>query len=99
MEQQLKRIQDKLQLLVKEYQLLQKENTQLRQDLYQCREESSNHQKNIDGWKFDSPYTGLIDRDHLQHGCTKIFNLAFLRIQKISTGKLTQIWRPNNKKT
>jgi regulator of replication initiation timing len=50
-EVQLKRIQDKLQLLVKQQAVLQKENAQLREALGQSKEQASSHQKNIDTLK------------------------------------------------
>jgi chromosome segregation ATPase len=50
-EVQLKRIQDKLQLLVKQQAVLQKENAQLKQELGQSKEQASFHQKNIDSLK------------------------------------------------
>ena len=50
-ETQLKRIQEKLQVLVKQYAATQKENTQLREQLSQCREDSVTQHKNIDALK------------------------------------------------
>jgi regulator of replication initiation timing len=50
-EVQLKRIQDKLQLLVKQQAVLQKENAQLKEELGQSKDQVSSHQKNIDNLK------------------------------------------------
>ena len=48
---QLKRIQDKLQQLVKKHAVLQKENARLSHELDLSREQSSSHQRNIDTLK------------------------------------------------
>lgn len=47
-EQHLKRIHDKLQLLLKEHVALQKENSRLREELHEAREKIKDHQKNAD---------------------------------------------------
>jgi chromosome segregation ATPase len=51
MEEQLKRIHDKLQLLVKQYALVQKENAQLREQLNLAQEETGNYQTHIEQLK------------------------------------------------
>ncbi len=50
-EVQLKRIQEKLQRLVKQYAVLQKENARLTHELDNSREQSTSHQKNVDTLK------------------------------------------------
>jgi predicted nucleic acid-binding Zn-ribbon protein len=50
-EQHLKRIQDKLQQLLKEYTAMQKENSRLKEELRSAREKSSGQQKNVDELK------------------------------------------------
>jgi chromosome segregation ATPase len=50
-EVQLKRIQDKLQQLVKQQAVLQKENAQLKAELGQSKDQASSHQKNVDNLK------------------------------------------------
>ena len=50
-EQHLKRIQDKLQLLLKEYSGLQKENNKLKEDLSTAQQKISGQQKNAEELK------------------------------------------------
>ena len=50
-EQHLKRIQDKLQLLLKEYSGLQKENNKLKEDLNAAQQKISGQQKNAEELK------------------------------------------------
>ncbi|HWC53289.1 MAG TPA: hypothetical protein VG676_06885 [Chitinophagaceae bacterium] len=50
-EQQLKRIQDKLQLLLKSTAVLQKENAQLKQEIEKSKKHTAQQQKNIDDLK------------------------------------------------
>ena len=50
-EQHLKRIQDKLQHLLKDYVALQKENIRLKQELEKDHKEAKEHQKKIDELK------------------------------------------------
>ena len=50
-EQHLKRIQDKLQLLLKKYTALQKENNYLKEKLDKTEQQAAQHQKNIDHLK------------------------------------------------
>lgn len=50
-EQHLKRIQDKLQLLLKNHISLQKENTQLKLEIDKSKKQSIQQQKNIDDLK------------------------------------------------
>ena len=50
-EEQLKRIQDKLQQLVKRHAALQKENSKLREELETSRQKASVHQKGADELK------------------------------------------------
>jgi chromosome segregation ATPase len=50
-EEQLKRIQDKLQQLLKQHMLLKKENQQLKQALHGLEAESASHQEQVDGLK------------------------------------------------
>ena len=47
-EEQLKRIQDKLQQLTRQHALLQKENSQLRQQIVESREQTGQHQVQLD---------------------------------------------------
>lgn len=51
LEAQLKRIQDKMQLLLKQHAALQKENDRLKQDLLQATEKISAQQKNTEELK------------------------------------------------
>ena len=48
LEQQLKRIQEKLQSLLKDHALLQKDNDRLRQELTDSRKKNTEQQKNLD---------------------------------------------------
>jgi len=50
-EQHLKRIQDKLQLLLKQYTAVQKENSRLKEDLDAARQKTSAQQKNVEELK------------------------------------------------
>lgn len=50
-EQHLKRIQDKLQQLLKNYIILEKENNQLKKELDKATQQILQHQINIDGLK------------------------------------------------
>jgi len=50
-EEQLKRIQDKLQVLLKQYAVLQKENGQLKEQLSRSSLQSEQNQKNVDELK------------------------------------------------
>lgn len=50
-EEQLKRIQEKLQLLLKQHAAIQKENSQLKEALHNSLEQSTNHQKNVEDLK------------------------------------------------
>lgn len=50
-EVQLKRIQDKLQQLLKQFAVLQKENTRLKEELNSSKDQASSHQKNIETLK------------------------------------------------
>ncbi len=50
-EQHLKRIQEKLQQLLKEFAVLQKENTRLSEELRNAHEKLNGHQKNVDELK------------------------------------------------
>jgi predicted RecB family endonuclease len=50
-EKQLKRIQDKLQQVLKEYAALQKENLRLKEELDKNRTQSFSHQQNIEDLK------------------------------------------------
>lgn len=50
-EQHLKRIQEKLQQLLKEFAVLQKENTRLSEELRNANEKLNGHQKNVDELK------------------------------------------------
>ena len=50
-EHHLKRIQDKLQQLLKQYISLQKENSQLKEQLNKTNQQAVQHQKNIDELK------------------------------------------------
>jgi hypothetical protein len=50
-EKQLKRIQDKLQQILKEYAALQKENLRLKEELDKNRTQSFSHQQNIEDLK------------------------------------------------
>jgi archaellum component FlaC len=50
-EVQLKRIQEKLQRLVKQYSFLQKENARLTHELQNTKEQTSSHLKNVDNLK------------------------------------------------
>ena len=50
-EEQLKRIQDKLQQLLKQHVLLKKENQQLKQALHGIEAEAAIHQQQVDGLK------------------------------------------------
>lgn len=50
-EQHLKRIQDKLQLLLKQYTVVQKENGRLKADLDAARQKIAEQQKNAEGLK------------------------------------------------
>lgn len=61
-EQHLKRIQDKLQLLLKNHIALQKENTQLKQELDKSKKHSAQQQKNIDELKQQSDVLKLSTR-------------------------------------
>jgi len=51
LETQLKRIQDKLQQVLKEYAALQKENLRLKEELDKNRTQSFSHQQNIEDLK------------------------------------------------
>ena len=51
LEKQLKRIQDKLQQVLKEYSALQKENLRLKEELDKNRTQSFAHQQNIEDLK------------------------------------------------
>ena len=51
LEEQIKRIHDKLQQLTRQHALLQKENTQLRQQLLESREQTGQHQAQLDSLK------------------------------------------------
>ena len=51
LEEQIKRIHDKLQQLTRQHALLQKENTQLRQQLLGSREQTGQHQAQLDSLK------------------------------------------------
>ena len=51
LEEQIKRIHDKLQQLTRQHALLQKENTQLRQQLLESREQTGHHQAQLDSLK------------------------------------------------
>ena len=51
LETQLKRIQDKLQQVLKEYAALQKENLRLKEELDKNRTQSFSHQRNIEDLK------------------------------------------------
>ena len=51
LEKQLKRIQDKLQQVLKEYAALQKENLRLKEELDKNRTQSFSHQQNIEDLK------------------------------------------------
>lgn len=46
-EQHLKRIQDKLQILLKEYAVIQKENSKLKEELSEATSKNTVHQNNI----------------------------------------------------
>ena len=50
-EQHLKRIQDKLQLLLKQFTVLQKENSRLKEEIHAALEKQHGHQKNVDELK------------------------------------------------
>ena len=50
-ELQLKRIQDKVQNMLKQQAALQKENTRLKEELVQSKEQAGSHQKNIESLK------------------------------------------------
>ena len=50
-EQHLKRIQDKLQQLLKQYTALQKENSRLKEELNKSKQQTGQHHKNIDELK------------------------------------------------
>lgn len=50
-EQHLKRIQDKLQQLLKQYTVLQKENNHLKEQLDKTKQQAAQHQKNVDELK------------------------------------------------
>lgn len=50
-EQHLKRIQDKLQQLLKQHTALQKENSRLKEELDKSKQQTSQHHKNIDELK------------------------------------------------
>ncbi len=50
-EEQLKRIQDKLQQLLKQHVLAKKENQQLKQALHGFETEAASHQEQVDGLK------------------------------------------------
>jgi chromosome segregation ATPase len=50
-EEQIKRIHDKLQSLVKQHAAMQKENIQLREQLTRAQDEANTHQQNIDALK------------------------------------------------
>lgn len=50
-EQHLKRIQDKLQQLLKQYSAMQKENHQLKEQLNKTTQQALQHQKNVDELK------------------------------------------------
>ena len=50
-EQHLKRIQDKLQQLLKQHTALQKENSRLKEELEKSKQQTGQHNKNIDELK------------------------------------------------
>ncbi len=50
-EQHLKRIQDKLQLLLKQFTVLQKENSRLKDEIHSAQEKLNGQQKNVDELK------------------------------------------------
>ncbi|HSU27363.1 MAG TPA: hypothetical protein VLJ68_03215 [Chitinophagaceae bacterium] len=50
-DQQFKRIQEKLQLLLKQYAALEKENIQLKESLGKTKNQNKLHQQNVDGLK------------------------------------------------
>ena len=50
-EQHLKRIQDKLQLLLKQFTVLQKENSRLKEEIHTAQEKLSGQQKSVDELK------------------------------------------------
>ena len=50
-EQHLKRIQDKLQLLLKQFAVLQKENSRLKEEIHTAQEKLTGQQKNVDELK------------------------------------------------
>lgn len=50
-EQHLRRIQDKLQLLLKQFTVLQKENSRLKDEIHSAQEKLNGQQKNVDELK------------------------------------------------
>ena len=50
-EQHLRRIQDKLQLLLKQFAIVQKENSRLKEDIRSAQEKLNGQQKNVDELK------------------------------------------------
>ena len=87
-ENQLKRIQDKLQQVLKEHAALQKENLRLKEELDKNRTQSFSHQQNIEDLKQQVDVLKITSGDWIRMIRKNLKNALILILKKLTVALL-----------